>query len=329
MKFKCKSVIISILVLLVLIALFVIVYRHYTKVDAAVIEGHIEATSYHASSKVAGRIDQMFVREGDWVEKGDLLYVISTPELDAKLIQVDALRTQAEAMNEEVEQGARVEQLEALRSLVSRAEAGRALTEESFRRIEALYSKGVVPRQQYDEALANLSAMRASESAAQAEYNLALAGATREQREAVLAKVTQAQGAVDELVVYIADRYVYAPASGRVTSIIAHEGELVGTGYPVVTILDTHDVWATFNIREDDIHGVDVGERFMAYLPALDTHCEFEIYYIASEADFATWNSTRAKGGYDLRTFEVRARPVNSDVMPLPGMSVIVRGNKL
>lgn len=321
--------IVSTCILLLLIALLIVVYRHYSNDDATVIEGRIEATSYHASSKVAGRIEQMFVREGDWVKKGDLLYVISTPELDAKLIQVDALRTQAEAMNEEVEQGARVEQLEALQGLVNRAEAGKRLAEESFRRIEELYNKGVVPRQQYDEALANLNAMSASVSAARAEYNLALAGATREQREAVLAKVTQAQGAVDELVAYIADRYVYAPASGRVTSIIAHEGELVGTGYPVVTILDTHDVWATFNIREDDIHGVDVGEKFTAYIPALDVRCEFEIYYIASEADFATWNSTRAKGGYDLRTFEVRARPITSSIMPLPGMSVIVRGDIL
>lgn len=329
MKFKRKCVIVSTCILLLLIALLIVVYRHYSNDDATVIEGRIEATSYHASSKVAGRIEQMFVREGDWVKKGDLLYVISTPELDAKLIQVDALRTQAEAMNEEVEQGARVEQLEALQGLVNRAEAGKRLAEESFRRIEELYNKGVVPRQQYDEALANLNAMSASVSAARAEYNLALAGATREQREAVLAKVTQAQGAVDELVAYIADRYVYAPASGRVTSIIAHEGELVGTGYPVVTILDTHDVWATFNIREDDIRGVDVGEKFTAYIPALDARCEFEIYYIASEADFATWNSTRAKGGYDLRTFEVRARPITSSIMPLPGMSVIVRGDIL
>lgn len=329
MKFKRKCAIASLIILLLLIAIFIFVYVEHTKHDTPVIEGRMEALSYHASSKVAGRIEQMFVSEGDWVESGDLLYVISTPELDAKLMQVDALRTQAEALNEEVEQGARIEQLEALQGLVKRAEAGKTLAEESFRRIEELYNKGVVPRQQYDEALANLNAMSASVSAARAEYNLALAGATREQREAVWAKVTQAQGAVDELTVYIADRYVYAPVSGRVADIIAHEGELIGTGYPVVTILDTHNCWATFNIREDDIHGVDVGDKFMAYLPALDKEVEFEIYYIASEADFATWNSTRAKGGYDLRTFEVRARPINSNQMPLPGMSVVVRGNKL
>lgn len=329
MKFKRKYIIISAVILLLLILFVFLIYKECANGDSAIIEGRIEALSYHASSKVAGRIEQMFVGEGDWVEQGELLYVISTPELDAKLKQLDALRTQAEAMNEEVEQGARVEQLEALRGLVRRAEAGRVLADESFQRVEQLYNKGVVPRQQYDEALANLNAMSASESAARAEYNLALAGATREQREAVWAKVTEAQGAVDELVAYISDRWVYAPISGRITSIIAHEGELVGTGYPVVTILDISNPWASFNIREDAIHGIDVGSRFKAYLPALDSDMGFEVYYIAPEADYATWNSTRAKGGYDLRTFEVRARPINSEVIPLSGMSVIVRAGKL
>lgn len=110
---------------------------------------------------------------------------------------------------------------------------------------------------------------------------------------------------------YIDDRYVYAPATGRVSSVITRVGELVGVGYPVVTILDVDNSWATFNIREDDIHGVNVGDRFIGYLPALDADVEFEIYYIASEADFATWNSTRARGGVDLRSFEVRARPMS------------------
>lgn len=329
MKIKKKFIVLSVLIMLLVCIVIIYVNRYYHTHDSEVIEGRIEAISYHASSKVAGRIDTMYIAEGDWVIKGELLYVISTPELDAKLIQVGALRAQAEALNEEVDMGARVEQIEALRGLLQRAEAGESLAQKNFNRVEELYNKGVVARQLYDEAKANLDAMRASVSAARAEYNLALAGATKEQREAVAAKVVQAQGAIDELMAYIDDRYVYAPATGRISSIIAREGELVGVGYPVVTILDVEDCWATFNIREDKIHGVSVGDKFNGYLPALDASSEFEVYYIASEADFATWNSTRAKGGVDLRSFEVRARPLSSDVIPLPGMSVVVRGDGL
>ena len=329
MRIRKKYIILLVLMLVLLGVTVTFVNRYYHSQDDGIIEGRMEAVSYRASSKVAGRVDTMFVDEGDWVVAGELLYIISTPELDAKLIQVDAIRAQAKAINKEVDMGARVEQLEALRGLLSRAETGESLALKNFHRVEELYNKGVVARKLYDEAKANYDAMSASASAARAEYNLALAGATKEQREAVAAKVVQAQGAVDELMSYIDDRYVYAPATGRVSSIIAHEGELVGVGYPVVTILDVNNSWATFNIREDDIHGVDVGDTFKAYLPALDADIEFEIYYIASEADFATWNSTRARGGVDLRSFEVRARPKSSSVVPLPGMSVVVRGDRL
>ena len=329
MKNKGKVIIISSLLLVIVAVVIVVVNRHYDRQNRHVIEGRIEAEEYHASSKVAGRINSMFVAEGDWVERGELLYTISTPELDAKLAQVEALRREAEAINEQIDMGARIEQIETVHSLLLQAKAGKSLAESTFARIDELYFKGVVPRQQYDEARANLKAMAAAEQAAQAQYDLVLSGATKEQREAVAAKVAQAQGAVEEVDAYISDSYVYAPVSGRVSVITANEGELVGVGYPVVTILDIASLWATFNIREDDLHGVAVGDCFTGYLPALESNCEFEVYYIASEADYATWNSTRAKGGFDLRSFEVRAHPKHSDVEPLPGMSVVVRGDRL
>lgn len=329
MKNKGKVIIISSLLLGIIAVVVIVISRHYDGRNERVIEGRIEADEYHASSKIAGRISAMYVAEGDWVNRGELLYTISTPELDAKLAQVEALRREAEAMNEQVDMGARIEQIEAAHSLLQQASAGRELAAKSFRRVEELYFKGVVPRQQYDEARTNLEAMAATEQAARAQYDLVLAGATKEQREAVAAKVAQAQGAVEEVDAYISDAHIYAPVSGRVSVVAAHEGELVGAGYPVVTILDVASSWATFNIREDDLHGIAVGDCFKGYLPALERDCEFEIYYIASEADYATWNSTRAKGGFDLRSFEVRARPASGDVEPLPGMSVIVRGDRL
>lgn len=329
MKISGKIVVISGVVIILLFLCIALIARYNSRHNNMVIEGRVEADEYHASSKVAGRISSMYVEEGDWVERGELLYTISTPELDAKLEQVEALRREAEAINEQVDMGARWEQIDGVEALLLQAKAGRELAERSFERVSELFNRGVVPRQQYDEARANLNAMSAMEQAARAQYDLVIAGATWEQREAVAAKVAQAQGAVDEVDSYIADAYVYAPASGRVSVVSAHEGELVGVGYPVVTILDIASCWATFNVREDDLHGVAVGDVFDGYLPALEEECEFEVYYIASEADYATWNSTRAKGGYDLRSFEVRARPKDDGVAMLPGMSVVVRGDRL
>lgn len=311
--------------MLILCGIILLLYRYFKHENQPVIQGVVECRSYRASSKLAGRIDSLFVAEGDMVSEGELLYTISTPELDAKLRQVSALEAAAEAINREVDMGARKEQIDAVKSMLSKAEAGLELAKSSYNRIKNLYDKGVVPRQQYDEALANYQAMGATVDATRAEYKLVREGATREQREAVEAKVQEAKGAVDEVNAYIKDARVYAPISGWVTNIVAEPGELVGNGYPVVTILDLSNCWVVFNIKEDALHGIGLGHRFKGYIPALDRWSEFEIYYISSEADFATWSATRARGGFDIRTFEVRAKALD-EVGILPGMSIIVYG---
>lgn len=314
--------------LILLVAGIIALIRYFNHVNRPIIQGVVECRSYRASSKLAGRIDSMFVAEGDKVTEGELLYTISTPELEAKLRQVSALETEAQAINSEVDMGARKEQIVAVKSLLDKALAGLTLAESSYERVKNLYDKGVVPRQQYDEALANYEAMRATTDAAKAEYNLVVEGATRQQREAVEAKVREAQGGVDEVRSYLNDAKVYAPISGRVSSITAEVGELVGSGMPVVTILDLSHCWVTFNIKEDDMSNLHLGYHFEGYVPALDKRSEFEVYYISSEADFATWSATRARGGFDIRSFEVRARPTEHlDI--LPGMSIIVYGDRL
>lgn len=328
MNIRYKYTIIVIVLCAIVVALLFII-RHFTFVNRPVVQGVVECRTYRASSKIPGRIDSLYVAEGDNVEMGDLLYTLTTPELNAKLQQVSALEAAAEAINVEVDRGARKEQIDAARSMWQKALAGEELARRSFERVRNLYDKGVVPRQQYDEALANLEAMSATVRAAKAEYDLARNGATREQKEAVAAKVREAQGAVMEVRAYISDARVYAPVSGRVADIVSEPGELVGAGFPVVAILDMGNCWVSFNIRESDLHGMDVGYCFTGYVPALERNVEFEVYYISSEADFATWSATRARGGFDIRTFEVRARATDGGVGLLPGMSVVVYSERL
>jgi HlyD family secretion protein len=326
MKKSTKRGVLVVAMLAVLIACIVWLYRHFERTNSEVLQGIVECRSYRSSSKLAGRIDSLFVSEGDMVSRGELLYTISTPELDAKLKQVAALEAAAEAINREVDMGARKQQVDAARSMLNKAEAGLTLALTSYERVKNLYDKGVAPRQQYDEALANYRAMQATVDAASAEYALVREGATREQRKAVEAKVKEAQGAVDEVNAYLRDARVYAPISGWVSNIVAEPGELVGSGYPVVTILDFANRWVTFNIKEDMLKGVGLGHHFRGYIPAMDRWVNFEIYYISSEADFATWSATRARGGFDIRTFEVRAKALD-EVDMLPGMSVVVYGH--
>ena len=313
----------------VIIAVVALVGWYLKRSEPTIIQGTVECTTYKASSKIAGRIEEMKVEQGDHVTKGQLLYVLSTPELDAKLRQAEAVKSAATALDQKALAGARVQQIEAALNMWQKAQAGKELAQKTYDRVKALYDKGVVPEQKFDEADANYRAMVATEMAAKAQYDLAVAGASKEDKDAAAAQVQQAEGVVSEVESYISDAMVYAPVDGEVSTIIAEQGELVGTGYPVVAILDTTDTWVTFNIKETLLPKITVGMKMTAYVPALDRNVELEVTYISVQADFATWSATRTQGSFDIRTFAVKARPVTDVENIRPGMSVLVNWDEL
>lgn len=326
---KKRNVIWLIIAVVVIIAVVALVGWYLKRSEPTIIQGTVECTTYKASSKIAGRIEEMKVEQGDHVTKGQLLYVLSTPELDAKLRQAEAVKSAATALDQKALAGARVQQIEAALNMWQKAQAGKELAQKTYDRVKALYDKGVVPEQKFDEADANYRAMVATEMAAKVQYDLAVAGASKEDKDAAAAQVQQAEGVVSEVESYISDAMVYAPVDGEVSTIIAEQGELVGTGYPVVAILDTTDTWVTFNIKETLLPKITVGMKMTAYVPALDRNVEFEVTYISVQADFATWSATRTQGSFDIRTFAVKARPVTDVENIRPGMSVLVNWDEL
>ncbi len=326
---KKRNVIWLIIAVVVIIAVVALVGWYLKRSEPTIIQGTVECTTYKASSKIAGRIEEMKVEQGDHVTKGQLLYVLSTPELDAKLRQAEALKSAETALDQKALAGARVQQIEAALNMWQKAQAGKELAQKTYDRVKALYDKGVVPEQKFDEADANYRAMVATEMAAKAQYDLAVAGASKEDKDAAAAQVQQAEGVVSEVESYISDAMVYAPVDGEVSTIIAEQGELVGTGYPVVAILDTTDTWVTFNIKETLLPKITVGMKMTAYVPALDRNVELEVSYISVQADFATWSATRTQGSFDIRTFAVKARPVTDVENIRPGMSVLVNWDEL
>lgn len=326
---KKRNVIWLIIAVVVIIAVVALVGWYLKRSEPTIIQGTVECTTYKASSKIAGRIEEMKVEQGDHVTKGQLLYVLSTPELDAKLRQAEAVKSAATALDQKALAGARVQQIEAALNMWQKAQAGKELAQKTYDRVKALYDKGVVPEQKFDEADANYRAMVATEMAAKAQYDLAVAGASKEDKDAAAAQVQQAEGVVSEVESYISDAMVYAPVDGEVSTIIAEQGELVGTGYPVVAILDTTDTWVIFNIKETLLPKITVGMKMTAYVPALDRNVELEVSYISVQADFATWSATRTQGSFDIRTFAVKARPVTDVENIRPGMSVLVNWDEL
>ena len=310
-----RSNVIGILAAAAVIVLSVVLISWYlTKRTPTLIQGTVECTTYKASSKVPGRIDDMKVAQGDRVEKGQLLYTLSTPELEAKLRQAEAVKSAAAALDAMALAGARVQQIEAAMELARK----------TYERVQNLYNDGVVPAQKLDEATANYKAMEATALAAKAQYDMATDGARKEDKEAAAARVRQAEGAVSEVESYISDAMVYSPVTGEISTIIAEEGELVSSGYPVVAILDMSDLWVTFNVKETLLPGLRIGTRMNGYVPALDSDVEFEVTYISPQADFATWSATRTQGGFDIRTFAIKAKAVTEAANMRPGMSVLV-----
>ncbi|MGN0007557.1 MAG: HlyD family secretion protein [Alistipes sp.] len=310
-------------ILVVVIAIIALGW-YLVKSEPVLIQGTVECTSYKASSKIAGRIDAMKVEEGESVEKGQLLYTLSTPELDAKLQQAEAVRSAAKALDDKAVAGARSQQIESALNMWQKAQTGKELAQKTYERVQNLYRDGVVPAQKLDEAKANYDAMVATENAAHSQYRMALEGARKEEKAAAAAQVRQAQGVVKEVEAYLGDAMIYAPVAGEISSIISEEGELVGSGYPVVTILDLNDAWITFNIKETMLPKIETGKIIEAYIPALDKNIALRVSYIAVQADFATWNATRTQGSFDIRTFAVKMKPTDAVAGLRPGMSAIV-----
>ncbi len=293
-----------------------------------VIQGQVEVTEYRVSSKVPGRILELRVKEGDYVKVGDTLAILDAPDVRAKMTQAQSAEEAAAAMDEMARAGARAEQIRGAYQLLQQAKAGAEIAEKSYKRVQRLYEEGVMTAQKRDEALANYKAMEAQMKAAKSQYDMARNGARREEKMAAAAQVNRARGAVAEVGSYINETVQTAQMEGEVSDVYPKVGELVGTGSPIMTIAVMKDMWGTFNVREDYLQGLKVGDELTAFAPAFGKDIRMKVYYIKDEGSYAVWKATKANGQYDLKTFEVKARPVEKTDGLRPGMSLIINRDK-
>ncbi|WGV99416.1 biotin/lipoyl-binding protein [Vibrio sp. YMD68] len=288
------------------------------------LQGMIEAQQYSISSKVPGRINQVLVRKGDKVKQGDLIFTLHSPEIEAKLAQAKAGEKAAGALASEAENGARTQQIQASKDQWLKAKSAADLLEKTYQRINNLFNDGVVAEQKRDEVKTQWQAAKYTESAAFQMYQLTKEGARDETKIAAAEKVLMAAGAVAEVEAFAEDTQIESWFDGEVSQVLLQSGELAPQGFPVVTVIDTQDAWAVLNVREDYLKHFTKGTQFDAFLPALDKTISFTVMHVAVMGDFATWRSTDASQGFDLRTFEVEARPTDSTESLRMGMSLVV-----
>ena len=293
--------------------------------EPEVIQGQMDVTEYRVSSKVPGRILKLYVHEGDYVHVGDTLAVLDAPEVRAKKEQANAVEEAATAMSEMAKSGARQEQIQGAYQLWQQAKAALEIREKSYQRVQRLFDEGVLSEQKRDEAYAQYTAAQAQAKAAESQYNMAVNGARREEKMAAEAKVQQAKGAVAEVRSYMGETVQIAQMEGEVTDVYPQVGELVGTGSPIMSVAIMSDMWGSFNVREDQLKGMNVGDEFEAYVPAFDRNIKMKVFYMKDIGAYAIWKATKANGRYDLKTFEVKARPMEKLDGLRPGMSVVIR----
>lgn len=304
----CTSIILAVVATVVIVGLSI-------PEEQEVIQGQAETTDYRISSKVPARVLEIKVAEGDIVARGDTLAILEAPDIEAKLAQAEAACKAARALEQKARTGARQEQIQSAYELWQKAIAGREVAEKTYERVNRLFENGVMAEQKRDEALASYRAMQASEKAAKSQYDMAVNGSRHEDINAAQAQVSRAEGAVSEVSSYVDETVLLASADGVVTEIFPEPGELVGSGAPIMNVAKTDDIWFTFNVREDMLPGLAVGQEVAVYVPAYDKEVKVKITRIKDVGSFATWKATKALDKFDLKTFELQAHPLNPSVL--------------
>ena len=315
---KEGSLLLGLIALLTVVVVVAVVGLIALRPEKMLIQGEAEAAEYRVSGKVPGRIEMYFFEEGEQVKKGDTLVAIYSPEV--------AAREMAEAVNQKAKNGAQREQIQGAYELYQKAKAGEEIYRKSYERIQRLYDKGVVSAQKRDEVEAQYKAAEATVKAARSQYQMALAGAREEDKAAAEAQVARVDGILQEVAAAEAERYLLSPCDGEVSELFPKVGELVGQGSPVMSIVDLNDIWFTFAVREDMLSHFAIGSVVEVTIPALGNNVLYPVTvtHIKSMGTYATWRSTKQNGGYDVRTFDVKCRPLMTIPNLRPGMTALV-----
>ena len=324
-KTQHNNILLAILGFVVVIIIVALIGIFTLGRDPEVMQGQVEVSEYRVSSKVPGRILEIRVKEGDYVKAGDTLAILDAPDVRAKMEQARSAEDAASALELKARNGAQKEQIQGAYQVYQQAKAGLEIAEKSYGRVQRLYDQGVLSAQKRDEAYAQYKAMEAQCKAAKSQYDMAVNGARREDKLAAQAQVNRARGAVQEVRSYISETVQTAQMEGEVSSVYPKVGELVGTGSPIMTISIMDDLWGTFNVREDQLNGLQVGSEFSAFVPAFNKNIKMKVYFMKDQGSYAVWKATKANGQYDLKTFEVKARPVEKLEGLRPGMSLVVK----
>jgi HlyD family secretion protein len=289
------------------------------------IQGEVEVSEYRVSCKLPGRVVELRVKEGDYVHVGDTLAILEIPEASAQEKVAEAAAGATEALSDIAERPTRKEAIDVAFQLHQQAIAAKDVAQKTYNRMQRLYDEGVMSAQKRDEALAAFKVTEAQVEATKAQLELAQSGARDEEKRAAKKQAQAARSAIDVVRSVLKETVQISTVEGEVSTIYPKVGELVGLGSPIMSISMTKDMWGTFNVREDQLKGLRVNSIIKAYVPAFDKDISLKVTSLKDKGSYAVWKATKTTGQYDLKTFEVQARPIKEFDGLRPGMSLIIK----
>jgi HlyD family secretion protein len=290
--------------------------------EPLLVQGEADATRLDIAARVDGRVKEIPVERGQNVPAGAVLVQIDNPETLAKHEQMRAAMAVAEAQLANVLVGTRAEVIAARKAELERAQAALVLAQKTFDRTHTLTEQGNSPQARLDQMTDALHESERAVDQAKSAHDQAVNGYTREERAIAKASVEKANADIQSVQSIIDQLAVYAPLASQIYQRNVEPGEYVSPGVPLVTLIDLADVWIHFDLREDLVKSLKVGDRFDVRIPALDERrVTVEVRLIAGKGEYASWRATRASGDFDLRTFSIRAYPVQPVQELRPGMS--------
>jgi HlyD family secretion protein len=290
--------------------------------EPLLVQGEADATRLDIAARVDGRVKEIPAERGQNVPANAVLVRIDNPETIAKLEQMRAAMAVAEAQLANVLVGTRAEVVAARKAGLERVQAALVLAQKTFDRTHTLTEQGNAPQARLDQMTDALHESERAVDQAKSAYDQAVNGYTKEERAIARANVEKANADIQSVQSIIDQLVVYAPVASQVYQRNVEPGEYVSPGVPLITLIDLADVWIHFDLREDLVNGLKVGDRFDVHIPALgDRRVTVEVKLIATKGEYASWRATRASGDFDLRTFSIRAYPVQPVPELRPGMS--------
>ncbi|HEY6645068.1 HlyD family secretion protein [Povalibacter sp.] len=273
--------------------------------------GRIEATEINVSAKLAGRVEDILVREGNFVTAGAPLVRMQTTVLEAQRDEARAMHQQAitAVQTAKAQLAMRQSELAAAQANIVQAESDLDAALRRLARSEALSKEGASSLQDFDDDRARVRSARAVVAALQAQAVAARSAveAGRAQVIGAESNVTASEATVARIDADIADSTLTSPRAGRVQYLIVQPGEVVSAGAPILNLIDVSDVYMTFFLPETVAGRVALGSEVRVILDAAPQYVfPARVSFVADTAQFTPKTVETANERQKLM-FRVRA----------------------